>query len=356
MKIRLELGTPTSPPRIVDFLSQSLAEANDLRVRLGFAFVSLPGVNLLLNSLKRNRQWRDAHKSWIVGLGQGISDPFAIDLLRRVPNSSVKMFCGGTELKPSSLAGSAFHAKTIIVDDVSRRNASGLWIGSANLTKKALVENCNFEACMCLLPGQLSLAETSLRQLDVWWENAEQYSVNATDLALQTYRDLRRLFSRDAVAVGIEKAEVLDIEEAAGLWFDAGSMSGGSRNQAEFSAEMASFFGPTTHEDRVVKIWYDTPHGRLDKDCGLRFRHDRSRAPIWRLGLPTEYEQGPFYPEQIICLMRRPDSDNEYFLEVAPKESTPHHQWRLLSNGHISSTSGKREREFGFFEAITTNE
>lgn len=140
----------------------------------------------------------------------------------------------------------------------------------------------------------------------------------------------------------------MSIDKATHLWFEAGEMSGGSRNQIEFSDDLIQFFDSNSRATEQVFVAYDkTTKGY----CALTNRsQDYGQwTNIWRLGLITKDKGGVDYQGRVICLEKRPiGKEYVYVIEVTDKDSATHKIW-IAKSTHVGTTGGTMGRAFGYY-------
>lgn len=124
-------------------------------------------------------------------------------------------------------------------------------------------------------------------------------------------------------------------------------MSGGSRNQVEFSGELAPFFGDPEKGSRTLLI---RDRGKTWADRPLSYKQTTFGVDIWRLSLPTRAQGAHHdYPGKVIYLKRSEKNGTQAFeLDVAVPGTLRQRRWYLASNrgGYVGVTSGNRK--FGF--------
>lgn len=140
----------------------------------------------------------------------------------------------------------------------------------------------------------------------------------------------------------------MDIENATNLWLEAGDMSGGSRNQIEFSDNIVSFFDRKSREAGKVFIAYDST---VKAFCPLA---DRGQgygqwANIWRLGLITEDKGGQNYQGRVVHFEKKLFGKTyAYLIEVVDLGSTEHKA--LIAKSAVTGvTGGAGGRKFGYW-------
>jgi HKD family nuclease len=245
---------PGAPFALGTLVRSTLASAGALHVRLGFAFISEMGLDLLVDALEHEREWEHSQKSWIIGLHHGISEPKAIERVMSIANSDVRVFVGSARLTREALhSGQFFHAKTIWVEGDDSRGLL-LVASSANLTGSALGDHSsNYEAGILLREDAISSALAT--GFSRWWDQVWSESVVATNDLLGKYTSLRSEFLRmnPALLDNLDPPSPRRVNLASRFWIEAGAMSGGSRNQVEFNRELAAFFGPVSRSSRMLR-------------------------------------------------------------------------------------------------------
>jgi HKD family nuclease len=343
-------GSPQSPPDLRAVLHKAYeTHDHEWQARFGFAYASESGLEVILSALDDVELWASTRKRWILGLHHGITEPAAIQRIRSLENSQVRIFIPGGRLTLESLLlGPRFHAKTVCIDRSPNHIVTCLLTTSANLTAAALADTArNYEAGIALYSGLIP------RNLGVafnrWWEEAWNASTEVSEAMISQYIRLRDEFLRrnlDALT-GFDPPSLRKVKSASSLWIEAGAMSGGSRNQVEFNRDLTAFFGPIRSFSRTLRItaqrhvWDDRPLSPKTTTFGVE---------IWRLSLPT-YTQGGFvYPDKVIQFRRQQDSQGLFFeLNVADLDSLQYRRWRENAHrhGYLGVTSGNRS--YGFY-------
>lgn len=140
----------------------------------------------------------------------------------------------------------------------------------------------------------------------------------------------------------------MSIDTAMHLWIEAGDMSGGSRNQIEFSDELVAFFDKESVATGQVFIAYDKT---IKAHCPLANRgQDYGQwANIWRLGLITKAKGGVDYQGRVIYLEKRAiGKAYVYLIAVTDAGSALHKEW-LAKSLHVGTTGGSDGRSYGYF-------
>jgi len=138
------------------------------------------------------------------------------------------------------------------------------------------------------------------------------------------------------------------VNAATYLWVEAGDMSGGSRNQIEFSDDLVKFFDDEARSREEVFIAYDKETKAF---CPLTNRsQDYGQwTNIWRLGLITKAKGGVDYQGRVIFLERRKiGRAYVYVISVDDLDSEKHKDWRAKSVVK-GVTGGGDGRAYGYF-------
>lgn len=135
------------------------------------------------------------------------------------------------------------------------------------------------------------------------------------------------------------------------LWIETGDMSGGSRNQIEFDADLAQFFVgdaglPPTGGTISLSL---SINGGPWTNCEIAAKRTTFDVDIYRLGLVTAARGGDEYPGRVIRFEKR--AGRYFAVTVADLGSDEHDEWSASSeaNETLSRTGGTGGREFGYF-------
>ncbi|NJL28534.1 MAG: hypothetical protein HC897_11915 [Thermoanaerobaculia bacterium] len=349
---RLLTGRPGNPLALAESLRVAYEQANaTCLIRFGFAYVSSSGLDTVLPELDAVPKWQTTQKKWLIGLNRGITEPSALERIRALPNSSLKVFAGAEELSLTGLTtGKTFHGKVVGFSSgiESPIHPTCLLASSANLTGAALGSHArNFEAGLALF-GE-AIPRTQFNRFEDWWEHAWSESFDVNDKILDKYSGLRSTLlrrNRDFLS-DLDPPPLSQLKDARTLWIEAGAMSGGSRNQVEFGRELAGFFGQPELMMRPLRI---DANGKEWPDRPLAYKVTTFGVEIWRLSLPTESSGGFSYPGSIICFRKAIDSRGTFFkVNVALPKDRRAPRWLKEAHrkGYVGVTSGRRA--FGFF-------
>jgi hypothetical protein len=322
-------------------------------LQAGFAYATVSGL-ASLRKTKSGQDWlADTESEWIVGIDGGITEPAALDLLRLLPNTDVRLYLPTAEISPRTLlATPKFHAKIVRLRVGNPLHTAALWAGSANATGGALGQSAkNFEAGLWAAAGSITPQDEAL--FDAWWQHVWDASKPITARLIAKYAEARETTFRKSPILleTMEPPSIEAVSKAKVLWMDVGSASGGARNQIEFNETLAAFFAPPVKADRPVDIIHKktTVHDRP-----LAYKKTTYGVDIWRLGLPTGFS----YPGKRIKLTRlssKPGENPRFELQVASLKSGESKAWFREANkkGHVERTHGtsttKPPREYGYY-------
>lgn len=353
-QLEVTLGSPGTPAPLFAVLRSAIESAGPKpHLRFGFAYATSLGAEALVRALNSAPAWADSDKEWIVSVHHGITEPAAVRTLNGLPRSRVHLHCGAPgSVSKSSLFRPPFHAKLASVSTTNKQLVA-VWTGSPNLTGAALSPQAlNFEAGLAVVQPPVSSTLVAIGgRLTEWWKQALESAVLVTDPVLNKYAELREqlIASNPRFYAQIDPVPLTQIEKATTLWIEAGAMSGGSRNQVEFSQDLAAFFGePQTHR------WLLTVRVKLDvfDDRSLAYKKTTFGVDIWRFSMPTETQCGFVYPGTVICIKRDPGGEpNSFIVDIGKENDSRVQGWirNARQRGHTGVTSGSGNRRFGFF-------
>lgn len=238
---------PGSPTKFGSVIAEMAAIPRGDSARVAAAYVTVSGVRSLFDAVRGTAVLRSSQ--WIVGLDDELTQPGAIELLRALENSDVRV--AGLRY-----TGTRFHPKLFQFSD-SSTGKSSLLVGSANLTKAAL--NTNVEAGVALNCDS-GLEIERMQQL--WaglWECGEALTTELLDRYKEEYRISRegREFARETGRRVFDDDEgTVDPAHATTCWIEVGNITGFQAEQLEIKAEQALFFGVEMHggPDKLVPL------------------------------------------------------------------------------------------------------
>lgn len=313
------------------------------RVRAGFAFVSLLGARRLRTALESDDRLLGCPKEICVGIHQGISEPKAVELLRSIPNTSVRIFLPTSSMTAESLlTRPVYHPKFVAI--LANQGEDCWMIGSANLTGAAIsVTGTNVEiASIASIKGKQR--KQARESLEVWEAAFSNMARLATDKLIKSYAAARLITLQKNPAL-LELTEASpELGDARDLFIEVGKGSGMERHQVEFTRQLATFFGKPRSSRKDLRLanpattWKNRPLTPKKTSYGVT---------IYRLGMPTVKKGGEKVAGRAIRFTRTKAS-NRFLIEIADLGSPSYIDWESHANaqGHLGKTSGGRK--FGY--------
>lgn len=324
---------------IVDMIATGATD-----VRVASAYVTMGGVNVLLNALAdaiTPATFAAIPKTLITAFDFGLTEPNALRQWQASGNATIRV-AGAQRLAQGSLMPlRAFHPK-LYAFGRNPQSCSAL-IGSANLTGRGF--SVNTEAAWLEQDVPCASIEAAM-------ESASFETDPLTDELLQAYEALRRANPPPAeieqeaqpvpppAPINIDdlplfrtaiEAGAVDPASFNAMWVQGEALQGGSKNQLELPRGGHRFFG-------FVFAQYDYPHNLTIGEPVLR-----SGAKVWndrrltwhgnnrmeRMNLPTAAQGGFNYADTAVMFRRL--ADGSFELVVTPWESDLARSWRQAS-------------------------
>lgn len=140
----------------------------------------------------------------------------------------------------------------------------------------------------------------------------------------------------------------MSINSAINLWLEAGEMSGGSRNQIEFSEDLVNFFDSASLGAGKIFIAYDS---KTKANCPISERGTDygQRVNIWRLGLITEDKGGQSYPGRIIHFEKKLIGKKYVYLIRVYDLNSSEHVSLVAQSKYTGVTGGTSGRAYGYW-------
>jgi len=339
---------------------QDVIHPNLKKVLWAVSYVTETGARRLHDHLAERfdkPSWSGAAKSLVTCFDFGITEPTALRYLKHDVGMSIFIsdpeVINATGMRPSR----AFHPKSYFF--LYESDASGI-VGSANLTRAALVRNAEVVAV---------LDQLSREELLQHWGALSDRAVKLTDSLLAKYERSRAVRAAtpgyDRVITGPPQvvaadldlvwsridAGALDPAEFQHFWVEAGSMSsGGSHNQLELPRGANRFFGFQFHNyatKQHVEIGKVTLISGAKQWSGRKLTWHGDNG-MERLNLPTAAQGGFDYPYSVILFTRR---GRRHDLNVSAWEEPVAFEWRIASEGlgMVFRLGGNTDRICGFF-------
>jgi HKD family nuclease len=326
---------PAHPNRVFEALV-GFADAGATRVRVLAAYTTLAGCELLVPALAEHGAL-ERGMTVITSFDYGITEPEALEYLKehdvvvRIANLGEG---GAIAVRPG---GSAYHAKAYLFDS---DESTGVLVGSANLTRRALTVN---------VEAVYAASDADAAVVDEQWDLAYAASVAVTPDLLEAYRALRpaqlgeprdereplpptpmpRVGQLRTFADAYTDGDT-DPAEFNAMWVEAGSMSSSaSHAQLELPRHASMFFGFAfdQYDNLHHLIGYPQLHlrGSTFHDRRLTWHGDNRME---RINLPTYAQSGVRYPGTAIIFRR---VDDGFAVQVRPWDSTDAEAWRQES-------------------------
>lgn len=335
-------------------IEQALQGLDLDRLDVAVAYATIPGVEALRQAVGG---WPDATR-WVVGLDDAITQPSAIDLLAKLPNTEVRLASLASE-------GRRFHPKLYCLWSSADPQLCVAVIGSANMTLHGL--NRNGEVGVILVAENGDEAET----LKNVWSQMNSLGKDLPEWDLDNYRaqhdrarrTRQRLVKIGAIPPDVEADETTDKVPAFDgnpvtatlAWTEGASPSAGGRD-LEFPRDMMPFFrlSSTPSEkrfrmapDRIFPLTFTM---RTDNQMWrLLFSRDSIFAGIARESLRPV--AGNSNRSDLAIVFRRAAGGADYdvdFLQIgSPEYDALVAKSRAL--GVVSRTRNPGGRHFGYY-------
>ena len=130
------LGTTAGNGEYLDLIQATCQRIKPERICAAVAYATHSGVAELGDVLSRLPRWRKTKKQWLVGIDHCRSDPLALEHLRTLPKSSVRIFDGEfVSARNGCVPRHSFHPKAYLLIGSSK---SAAVVGSGNLSRTGL--------------------------------------------------------------------------------------------------------------------------------------------------------------------------------------------------------------------------
>lgn len=302
-----ELGaTRAGDDRYAKLIEVAARRAPVTTLQAAVAYATQSGVAELCELMKGVDGWTTARKQWLVGIDYCRSDPLALDHLRELDRSQVRIYDGQYVVGRQGCAPRvSYHPKLYMFGGEKGRE---IIVGSGNLSHTGLRQGIEAGALIGC-SGQDEVAA-----VDEWFGDLWGASVSLDAIA-ESYARSYRAISHRRNPVPLEEDEVpesatyhLSARELRRLrvcrhfWIDAGKLHhnrgrGRPGNQLMMKRNSRVYFGfPARDVQRdtwigSIAISYN---GEVREDCSLRFSNnsmDVLTLPIPGRGGPLKYDQ-----------------------------------------------------------------
>lgn len=230
---------------VIDAVGLGASVAGVDRMDVAVAYASAGGVEVLKNRLSSMAGWRGWRKRFLVSIDFGTTQPTALDRLRRLPNSEVRVPHGREVLARAGLAPRVpFHSKAWIFYRSRSRKPVSIVVGSGNLTVSGLATGGEVATAQIWNSGS---AKTSWpvggQELVNWFEQVWNVA-DDVDLILPQYRSR----ARKSVMGGSPPEELSPAADA----YNAAAAAGGAV-PPDLTARLASAEALYVYVDRAIR-------------------------------------------------------------------------------------------------------
>lgn len=352
MKVRLVPVAPAESHHYFELLANYLdaENARNMVVRGGFAYASLGGVQQLLSTVESKESWRHVRKEFLIGIHHAISEPSALEILRKVPHAQVRAFIPGGRMGIDAFTATpVFHPKVLTISASDSGGVNLLQAGSANMTMSAIGDQPKNYEFSAAFQAEGSESVDPDDQFNTWWSAVWDQSREVDRNFIRRYEELRRnVFEQNPILrSAIETPQ--SIAEAEYLFLEVGAGSGppDSRHQVEFPESLVRFFGEAQRRRRDIVLRHRNQDWR---GRPLSYKRTTYDVRIWRLGMPTQNSGGIPVANRAIRFKRTLQPEAFEF-EVVDVDSDQYRDWVRSAhlNGHLGSTRGQRARQYGFY-------
>ena len=352
MKTHIAPITAERSHDLFELFSETLAgvQGPNALVRAGFAFATFGGVREFISHASAINNWGIAKKEFLIGIYHAITEPSALETLRSIPNTQVRVFIPGHRLISTAFDSKPiFHPKVLAISTGNRGNIRMIQSGSTNMTSAAIGHRPhNHEFSLAIRAENDDLIDEH-KQFDTWWSSLWAQSRNVDRKFILKYAELREQLLRQNPILQSVVEIPQDIGDVETFFCEVGAGSGppGYRHQIEFPEALVRFFGKAERKrkdftlKRGEEIWDGRP---------LSYKKTTFGVDIWRLGMPTQNSGGDPIAGRAIRF-KRTEETRKFEFEVVDVESDDFKNWVRLANihGHLGATQGNRARRYGFY-------
>jgi hypothetical protein len=305
------------------------------------AFASQAGVTQLRRLLPRGAL-APTQKRWLAGIHRGVTHPEALDTLRRLARSDVRVPFGEQTLAaPGLMPSDVFHPKVCCL--VNRRSGAAAVVStSGNLTQGGLVGNVEQ-----WLTWSGTVDDDELGAFIRWW--APLWA--AADVASEDFI-ARYAAARPRLPVSRQSPEPADAElrRASWLWVElVRPPSGESFNQLELMLNAHAFFFPRGQPSGERRLTFEDARGAVFDAPGRKVRYHGGLAGnhMWRVYLPTHHEGLRGYQDgDVLVRFTRTPTRDRYRIDLMPARSPAALGW--LRAGKVASPASRPPRRMGW--------
>lgn len=351
MKVHISPVIAKNSHDLFKLFTESLAgtEESDVLIRAGFAFATFGGVREFISQVEYVDNWENVQKEFLIGIYHAITEPSALEIMRNLTNSRVRVFVPGNKLTPTVFNSKpVFHSKVLAINVGNQRSIGMIQTGSMNLTSAAIgkrPQNHEFSLAIGIENGD----QLESKKFNSWWATLWSQSRDADRRFILRYAELREQLLNQNPILQSSIETPLEIGDVETFFCEVGAGSGppGFRHQIEFPESLVKFFGKVERKrkDFTLKRGNDTWRERP-----LSYKKTTFGVDIWRLGMPTQHSGGDPIAGRAIQF-RRTENALEFEFEVVDVDSDEFKNWVKSANihGHLGATQGNRARRYGFY-------
>jgi hypothetical protein len=354
--------------RISDALSDLAGAAAFCRLRVAIAYATRSGCSDLSTSFRQHLfRWRTVRKHWLISIDFGTTEAQALEYLRDLPRSEVRISDARRVLDQALFPDRPFHPKTFILDSdgATAKPPFAVFVGSANLTlsgRHAGVEHGTSFPWLAPLTRSETMILKNVELALSWWDLAWREAFPVTDELLEEYRRKCPVFQRgDATRSvrGFSSSKLRVLDATAGVaWSNA-------RCLWVQTHELYKNFGPDRPGNQLdlrrgTKVYFGFPADTVSRNTvlgriTLRFEGKPRSLRSVRFGnnsmdkvnLPIPGEDGPDSYDNSVAHFERLKLDR-FRVKLGDKKDLAH--WRRLSlEQRMRYSFGLGGREFGFY-------
>jgi len=274
-EVLVQLGHGRNIASVAQLVKDTVGAESYGRCGIAVAYATVAGVRKAMEVLDSTSVLADSR--WLLGLDDYLTQPQAIDLIRKeFPAAEVR-------LAGIRVTGKRFHPKIYWFSSKNKSVGSSLVVGSANLSNAGWCANVEAVTAVRAAEGPES------EKLDFVWSQAWGSGVPFSDAILDAYRQdyvrYRPAFSSPPKTNGklvLQQDDAsIDPTLAGKCWIELGNITGFNSNQLEIKAEQALFFGLNKKHGAAVAVSV-----RLTSDLvvGISVRYHKNA--MWRFELP----------------------------------------------------------------------
>lgn len=306
------LGTSAGNGEYLDLIRATYRSVKPDRICAAVAYATHSGVADLGDALSSLPKWRKARKQWLVGIDFCRSDPLALEHLRGLPKSGVRIFDGEfVSARNGCVPRQSFHPKAYLLLGSSK---SAAVVGSGNLSRTGLQSGIEAAAAVH--------NKAAIGQLSTWfrhqWRTAAPFDAIEEPYRRQYESSANRRHPQpsddDAAPASASRGTQLKphqlrkLRVCRHLWIEAGNVTrnlGRSRpgNQLMMKRNSRVFFGFAAKD-----LPKDFPIGKVTIKWGGRWhagrtlRFSNNVMDVLTLPVPAEgeaYDQQTLHFEQV---------------------------------------------------------